>query len=173
MKFQTYQEGFTLIELIIYIAISSFVLGALFALYGSIYQLRVKNESIAEGEQQGQQIIQIISQTVRNAANINSPTAGTAGSILSLQTYSISTDPTIFTISNGIVSIQEGIGAPMALNSPKVTVSNLVFQNLARSGTHGIVKISFTINYTNGSTKVERNFIRNFYDSAAVRGAYP
>jgi prepilin-type N-terminal cleavage/methylation domain-containing protein len=167
------EKGFTLIEFLVYIAIASIVLGALSDLYFTIYNLRAKNQAVSEGEQQGVQIIQLITQTIRNSASITSPVTAASSTTLTLQTYSSSTSPTVLSIRGGIVSIQEGTSTAVVLNSPRTSVGNLTFQNLTRSGTHGIIRVSFTISYVNPTSRTQNNFTRNFYDSAAVRGVYP
>ena len=142
-------------------------------MYFSIYNLRIKNQVIAEGEEQGRVVMQILTQTIRNAVSITSPTTGNSGATLTLQTNSSGTNPTIFSLSNGILSIQEGSGSAVALNSARAKISNLNFQNLTRASTDGIIRVSFTVTYTNANARSEQNFVKNFYDSAAVRGPLP
>ena len=166
-------SGFTLIELVLYVAIASIVLGAFLTVYTSVYQLRQKNQAVSEVEQQGQQVMQQISQTLRNAAAVTSPATGASSSALTLQTYSSGTNPTILSLSSGAVMDLEGTSSAVSLSSAKITVSSLSFQNLTRSGTHGIIKISFTVTSKNLTGRTENSFTKNFYNSAAVRGVYP
>ena len=173
MRIKKIQQGFSLIETVLYVAIAAIVLGGLFSLYISIYRLRVKTQSLGEVEQQGQQIMQLIDQTVRNAQSLSTPATGTSASTLSLKIYDSGLSPTVFSLSSGAVLVQEGAKAPVALNSSRVTVSNLLFQNLTRTGTHGIVRVTFTVSFVNPGGFAENNYTKSFYDSAALRATYP
>lgn len=155
-------KGFTLIELLLYIAIASIIVFTTAALLQFTLQSKVKNQTIAEVEQQGTQVMQIITQTVRNAIAINSPTIGTSGA-------SLSVDTTVFDLSGGSIRIKEGAGAAVNLTSLKVTASNLNFQNLSRAGTQNIVRISFTLTYINSSGRNEYDFTKSFIGSAGLR----
>jgi len=92
-------QGFTLIELLLYVGIASIILIVTTLFLGVLLESRVKNQAISEIEQQGLQLMQIITQTTRNAENISSPTAGNSSSTLSLDVINTSKDPTVFDLS--------------------------------------------------------------------------
>lgn len=156
------QKGFTLIELLLYIAIASIIVFTTAYLLQFTLQSRVKNQTIAEIEQQGTQVMQLITQTVRNATAINSPAIG-------VNAASLSVDTTVFDLSGGSIRIKEGASAAINLTSSKVTVSSLNFQNLSRAGTPNTVRVSFIITYANPSGRNEYSFTKTFYGSAGLR----
>lgn len=156
------QKGFTLIELLLYISIASMIVFTTAYLLQFTLQSRTKNQTIAEVEQQGSQVMQLITQTTRNATVINSPAIGNSAA-------SLSVDSTVFDLSGGFIRIKEGAGATVNLTSSKVTVSSLNFQNLSRVGTPNIIRISFTVTYINSSGRNEYSFTQNFYGSAGLR----
>lgn len=162
-------KGFTLIELLLYVSITSIIVFTTASLLQFTLQSRVKNQTIAEVEQQGSQVMQLITQTIRNATVINSPTIGESGASLSLGVVDGASSPTVFDLSSGGVRIKEGIGAGVNLTSSRVTTSNLSFQNLSRAGTPNTIKISFTLTYINLSGRNEFEFSQNFYGSADLR----
>ncbi len=162
-------NGFTLVEMLLYVAISSTMLIALVGGLSVVLESRVRNQVSSEVEQQGLQVMQIITQTVRNADAINSPTAGNTASSISLKTFSTTTNPTIFNLSNGVVRITEATGTPIDLTNSHVTVSNFSFQNLSRSGTTGTVRINFQIDYLGGNSTKEYVFSKTFNGSATIR----
>lgn len=90
------QHGYTLLELLLYITILGALLGALTMFFGTITDARVKNQSVAEVEQQGMAIMDAITQTVRTATAITSPATGASGSSLTLAMPTSSVNPTIF-----------------------------------------------------------------------------
>ena len=159
---KNYQKGFTLIELLLYIAIASIIVFTTASLLRFTLESRVKNQTIAEVEQEGAQVMQLITQTVRNATAISSPTIGASGA-------SLSVDTTVFDLSGGAIRIKEGAGAAVNLTSSKITVSSLNFQNLSRVSTPNIARVSFTVTYTNSSGRNEYDFTKSFYGSAGLR----
>ena len=76
-------KAFTLIELIIYISLVSLMLLGIASFTKMTLQTRARNQVIAEVEQQGVQVMQILSQTIRNAESILFPALGSNASILS------------------------------------------------------------------------------------------
>jgi len=138
------QKGFTLIELVLYISLSAAVLLTTVMFLMSILSARVKNQTIETVNQEGNRATLIITQTVRNATAINSPTSGNISNTLSVNTGVAGKDPTIFTLSNGAITMQEGSNPPVALTSNLVIISNLNFRNFSGSSTPGNVDVSFT-----------------------------
>jgi len=170
MNYPTHHNsGFTIIELLLYVAISSIILLVTSLFLSTLLEARVKNQIIAEVEQQGVQVMQIITQTIRNAELVNSPANGASGSSLSLNTSLASTTPSIFDLSAGVVRIKENGNSVINLTNSKVSVSNLSFYNLSRPGTPGVIKISFTISAINNSNRNEYSFSSLFTGSASLR----
>lgn len=66
------------------------------------------------------------------------------------------------------LQIKEGTGTPVSLTNDKVAISNLTFKNLARSGTDGVIQVSFTISRVNTSGKNEYDYQKTFVGSAAI-----
>lgn len=163
------KKGFTLIELLLYVAISSVMLLAISFFLQTLLESRIKNQTIAEVEQQGLQVMQLITQTTRNAEAITSPLLGTSASSLTLDVITVISDPTIFDLSSGAIRITEGAGSPVALTNSRVTASNLTFQNLSRAGTPGIIRIQFTLTHINPEGRNEYNFSKTFIGSATLR----
>ncbi len=162
-------SGFTLIELLLYISIASIIVFTTASLLRFTLESRVKNQTIAEVEQEGSQVMQLITQTTRNATAINSPTIGNSATSLSVTVVSGASSPTVFDLSTGAVRIKEGASATVNLTSSKVTVSNLNFQNLSIASTPNTIRVSFTLTYTNPSGRFEYSFSKKFYGSAGLR----
>lgn len=71
--------------------------------------------------------------------------------------------------SAGTLQVKEGTGATTALTNGNVQVTGLTFENLGRSGTNGVIQVSFTVSRTSASTKNEYDYQRTFTGSAALR----
>jgi len=167
-KLQT-KSGFTLIELLLYVAISSVMLLITSLFLQTLLQSRIKNQTIAEVEQQGLHIMQLITQTVRNAEAITAPAPSASAASLTLDVIPAASDPTVFDLSSGAIRIQEGAGAVVPLINSRVTASSLAFHNLSHASTPGIVRISFTLTHVNPGGRNEYNFSKTFYASASLR----
>lgn len=171
MKKYTLQTnaGFTLIELVLYVAISGFILLAVSLFLQALLESRIKNQTIAEVEQQGIQVMQLITQTLRNGDKISSPVQGTSAASLSVYTYAAINNPTVFDLSGGAIRISEGSAAAVSLTNSRVVVSGVRFSNFSRSGTPGIVRIQFTVTHLNPSGRSEYDFSKTFISSASLR----
>lgn len=163
------QKGFTLIELLLYIAIASIMLLLISAFLAELLQSRVKNQAIAEVEQQGVQVMHLITQTVRNTEGITSPAQGGSDSSLTLDVLEVAQDPTVFYVEDGGIFISEGGGDAEALTNSRVVVSGLTFQNLSRTDTPGTVRVQFILSHVNPEDRNEYRYEKTFVGSATVR----
>ena len=159
-------RGFTLIELLLYTVIAAGLLLSITAMIALLTQSRVKNKTISTIEQQGVQILQIISQEIRNSSAITSPPNGSGGTTLQLQ--NISGQNTIFNLTSTTLR-ETKLGQIIPLSSNNIIVNNLEFLNLTSDNAHNSVKIKFTLNYNNTAGRIEYNYSQNFYGSATLR----
>ena len=137
-------QGFTLIELLLYVSIVGAIVLSIAGFLSLLMQSRVKNQTIAEVEQQGAAVMQVITQAGRNASGIDFTNA--------------------YDLSGGI--IRENT---VALTNFRVVASNLTFQNLSRAGTPGTIRIQFTLTHINPSGRNEYDYNKTFYGSASLR----
>lgn len=163
------RRGFTLIELLLYVSIVGTLLVSVTLFFGMSVDARIKNQTINEVDQQGTFALNTITQTIRNATAITAPAAAGSGSSLTLTVPTGTLSPTVFDLNSGAIRITEGTGTAVPLTSPLVTVSAFSVKNLTRSGTAGIVQISFTLNRLNPSGRNEYDYAKTFTTSVAVR----
>jgi Tfp pilus assembly protein PilW len=164
-----HKQGFTLIELLLYISLSAVMLFATTQFLFVLVETRIKNQTIAEVDQQGIMVLQSIMQAVRDAEGIIAPATTTDGIFLSLMTSDPNTNPTIFDEVEGVMRITEGSEDPVPLTNERVTVSDLTFSNPARAGTRGMIRIEFTLAHKNEGERNEYSFTETFVASASVR----
>ena len=165
------KKGFTLVESLLYIAILSVMVVALSAFLTMSYTSRVKASVIAEVEQQGSQTLNLITQNIRNSASVTTPAIAGSGASLTLTEYTVADSPTVINQSGNALRITEGANIAINITSNRVVVSNLLFQNLTRSGTPGNVKISFTLTHVNPDNRGEYIYSKSFTATASLR--YP
>lgn len=162
-------KGFTLVEMVLYIAISAIILSAIGVMVDVSYKVRARQQVISEVEQQGTEITQIINQVIRNSTLIQVPIAAASGSTLTLTFADGAKNPTTFDLSGTTLRISEGGGSAVSLNNSKVQISDLSFSNLSQASTPGTVKFSFTVSYYNPGGNPQYNYQQIFYGSASLR----
>src|SRR5438876_9342308 len=93
------QAGYTLIELLVYVAIIGTLLTGVVFFFGTVVDSRVKNQSILEVNDQGVALMDYLTQTLHNATSITAPITGTAATSLTLVVPTGSLSPTVFGLS--------------------------------------------------------------------------
>lgn len=169
MKKYRNTQGFTLVELILYIAISSiFMLASVSFAWDVIYG-RVKSYTQQEVNQNMRFTTKRITYEIRNAAGINSVTANS----ISLSNTDSARNPTVISVSSGRVRIGYGstgncpTTSPCFLTSNGVSVTNLSFTNLSQGTT--TENIQFTISMQSTGDRSEFQESQTYVGSAELR----
>lgn len=168
MKQHTKQAGYTLIELLLYVVIVGSFLVALSYFFMTTAESRIKGESIAEVNDQGTYAMDYITQTVRNGTAITVPAAAASGASLTLTVPTSANSPTVFSVASGVLQVKKGTAAAVPLTDSNVQITSLTFKNLTRSGTGGLVQVSFTLSRINNGNRDEFNYQKTFTSSAEV-----
>lgn len=164
----------TLIETLLYIALASVIILAVSLLTTMIVQVRTKNKTVSEVENQGTQLMRALTQSIRNAKDINSPLPGASGTTLSLTEENLTKNPAVFEATEDTIKIKEGQGGEIALISPTVKISEVSFSNFSpasENGLSGTIKIQFTLKYNSTDPRFELNYQKTFYSSASLRNS--
>ncbi len=124
------RQGFTLIELILFLGIFSIMIGTILAILIATQETRIRQQAIAEVEQRSAQITQTIIKAVHRAEAILTPANNQTGSMLSLQMSMNTEFPTIIASleSGSLLLIQKTTITPL-LNTT-IAVNHLQFQNI-------------------------------------------
>lgn len=167
------QDGFTLIEVIMYIALFSIIIGGIVGLAILATSQRQKNEVTNSVNYQGEAVMSLITQDIHGASSITTPGLGTSSSTLSLATSLVSSNPSVFSgsTSGGITSLEISQGSPAVntlLTNSHVKVSNISFMNMGLPSTKGSILISFTITYNSTSSLQEFQYQKTFYGAASI-----
>ncbi len=134
-------------ELLIFITILALVSVAVLPLLFSATEDRLLQQTISIVEQNGAQLLQTIGYEARNAERILSPSIGSAGSILTLQTGSGGTNPTIIGFATGSVVMVRRT-SKQTLSSSQVAISDFTVRNTSTSSAHQSVFVSFRVSRT-------------------------
>ncbi len=162
-------NGFTLIELLLSIATTSIVLMVVVGLLQHLLSAQTRNQTITEVEQTGARIMSLMTQSIRNADTVNSPTTGASASSLSLAVPDAGQNPTVFDISSSTLRITTGASSAIQLSPSSVLVTQFTAENYSRAATSGILRIQFTLSHTNPSNRPEYAYSKTFSATASLR----
>src|SRR3989344_1949018 len=169
---QNMNSGFTLVEMILYIAIVAiFMTGLVYFTLDIVYG-REKSYVHQEVNQNTRFAAKRIAYEIKNAKSIISPLSGSSSSI-SLEYADANRNPTVINISgDGRITIGYGssgncpTSSPCFLTGNKVNVTAINFTNLS-SGDSTNIKFSMTI--AGVGDAVENQKIENFETSVELR----
>lgn len=130
---------------------------------------RLKNQTIAEVDQQGQYIMDSITQSIRAADSIAAPSVGATGTTLRLAMPAPSASPYTFSLNGSALQLQEGVSSAVRITSTKLHVNNLTFTNVSRPGTTGAVRVRFDLARTNPSGRNAYDYQKTFMTTASLR----
>jgi len=162
--------GFSLVETLLYVALFAIIVSALAVFLATLSASRINQQVTGEVDQQASFALRTITQSLRNATVINSPSAGATSSSLSINTGVASTTPTLYSLTSNTLFITEGVNPPIPLTNTRVNVTNLTFSNLTLSGSKGNVAIDLTLKAAAASAgRAEYNYQASYHDSASLR----
>jgi len=165
-KFQisNFKRGFTLIELIIYMAIFAIVLAIAVDLF--FFSKTLANQIAQEQEVDRNARVAFLemTQTIRSATSVTSPALGASNGNLYLNSNAIH----YFVNGSGILQKTDG-GQTRDLTSDEVSIQNLTFTNRGETGKQPSVVISFTVQ-TNSLIYGQAGYInKNFQTTVQLR----
>lgn len=170
---QKNNQGFTFIEIIVYIAlVTIFVSGAIQFGWNIIYA-RVKSNFYSEVTQNLRLASKRTLFEIRNASGINA----VAPTSICLSNSDATRNPTRIYLASGVLRIGWGGGSAVcasltndvALTSNLVTVSSLTFTNLTSGSLSKNIKFSIAVDATNPSGRQEFDRSQTFESAAEVR----
>lgn len=169
LKLNSFPKAFSLIETLLYITLFSVVVVMIVGVYGLVIDVKAKDRVTFEVTSEGSRIMQIITQSIRNATLINSPPAGSDAGVVSVNVFDINNNPTMFYLTGEDIVMKEGGLAEVILNSNRTKVTGLKFTNLSRAGTNGTIKVEFTIIAVSTNPKAPFQFSQSFESNATLK----
>jgi len=163
------QQGFTLLELLLYVGICGIMLIGIVSFVIELETARVKQITISEVEQQGVQVMEYMTQALRNARVVNTPTPGTSAQSISFEVSDSANTPTVFSLSSGVLQVAEGPTPQVTpLTSAAVIVQNMTVENQAYTGGRDIITIQLTLSHTNPSGTSAYHYEQTFTGTAQL-----
>lgn len=155
--------------MILYIGLLSVIVFATSQVLITLLESREKARVIAEVESEGAYVMELMTQTVRNAEAVTLPAAGGSASSLTLDVVTAGDDPTVFAVSSGALTITEGVSSAVNVTSSQVTVDTFTVETLTTAGSYGSVRITLTLSYNGSATRNEYDYTETFTTTATIR----
>ncbi len=134
------QKGFSLIELLIYIAILGAVSGIAVGILTTVTKTQVQESAMTDVSGQLGFVTQTIQRLVTDSSVIDM-NAGVASSTLKLRMPNLINDPTYVYLSNGQVYIQQGTNSPQSITSASINIDSLQFKKISQAPGKDTVQI--------------------------------
>jgi len=175
MNIKSKSEGFTLIEMLLYIGIIAIMLATLLSFSLQMLASSAKSQTDQTVYSEERYATERLTYEIRNAAGVNVASssfgvnlAASSTAMLSLSEASSPLNPTVFSVASGTFMVQQGTGAPIALNSSSTQVTSLVFSNYS-TGTYN--NVGFLMNISDSSTSTRNEYVASttIEGSAEVR----
>ncbi len=165
------RKGFTLIELIIYLAVISGTVVSFTYFILSVSNSRTKTYVAQEVHANGRTALEIISQRIRASNGVVSVTPSVL--TLDFSTVDPAKHPTAIDrdTNNALRITEDTDGTPVAsiLTSSEVKVTNLVFTNVTAAGTRENIRVNMTIEYNAPAGSQPFNYSKSFTTAVSVR----
>lgn len=145
-----------MLETLLYIGISAFVITVLMRSMLSVMDTREITTADTQTQQMARFVLQRITQEVSQATSI---TAGSSvfdsatGSLVLVVPHA-SQNPTTISMANGIAYIQQGAAAAQAITSDVVRVTKLQFTNLSTASTQAVRVVVTVENVTDSAKEI-------------------
>lgn len=137
------QDGFTLIEFLIYMGILSILIFVLANIFTATLDVKLESEAVAGVDLDGKYILNRLSYDMHQASSIASPSAAgqTSGS-LQIVVNSVNY---IYTLDgSGNLQLNTNLGVDQ-MNSINSKISNLTFQRIGNGSNADTILVNFTI----------------------------
>lgn len=158
-------KAYTLVEVMLYLALLGAMLGVLAGFVTIIGQTKSRVNVAFQVDSEGVQISQLINTELEQLDSISSPSQGNSASSIS---YTDDTVSKQLNLNSGDLVFQEDVNS-YTLNSSNVSISNLTFENLSTESVHNTLRYEFTIEYINTDGRIESNYSKTFYGTKTIR----
>jgi prepilin-type N-terminal cleavage/methylation domain-containing protein len=170
------RTGFSLIEILITMAIFAIVAVSFTVIFVAIVNVQNHESSRTEVAQQSQFLAQQLQYYIEDARLVDLP-LDTSATTLTLRMSSSSLDPTIITLASGTLYLQQGSGTPaQAITTSRVSVSSSSFTrhyNLGSSTGYGTESVAFSFVMSENTSNTKQEYSQGTQSSAAVLAPVP
>lgn len=158
------QRGYTLVELLIYLALISIFFVAFSSIFTTILQLKTKVYQSSPMDYNGQYLMQRLVYDIRQAETISTPAnLGQTSDSLSLM---INGENYTYTLVNHVIFLTNNNGS-FPISDNLTNVQSISFQRIGN--VDGLVSIKFNLNLESITPEEGKKQIKNFTSTVAIR----
>lgn len=140
--------GFTLIEVLIYLALFTIIIGGAIVSVYSILEGSSRTARRILAQEEGNFLLRKIDWALTNATAITLPLPGASGTALSVTKADLppAESPLVFALNNTTMRLSRGGGVSHRLTSATVAVSEVMFRHIAaRDNTPAAIVVNFRV----------------------------
>lgn len=138
----SFQKGFTLVEMLIYMGILTMIITALSVLLGEILNVQLDAQSTSGVDQDSRYIQGRMTYDMQRASSITTPSLGTPSSTLQIVINSVNYTYSID--GSGNLVLTDGTGTNQ-LNSGDTTISGVSFERIGDGDDNDTVRVTYTV----------------------------
>lgn len=168
MQNSTHKRGFTLIETILFVAVSAVVVYAVAILQAAIVENDARTYAKVTTDSSAAHMMYILTDALRRADSVTEPAQGTASSELVLEFDDGELNPTRFFVEEGILYMEEGAAAPISLTSSDVEIRAIQFENRSAVPDFDSVHFEFDAAFRNEGRPVQE-YHQTYYGGASEK----
>jgi hypothetical protein len=150
----SYQKGFTLIEILLYLSLSIVMVALIGGIGVNVLTGLTGSKAEEELQYNAQFVTEKIHAIVSAAKNIELPSARETSPGLILRMNDPKKDPTVIDVVDGRIRVKEGESDPWLLSGKRLIVLTPVFSNVTYAGGPGSVRIILPMELVNPQDRV-------------------
>jgi prepilin-type N-terminal cleavage/methylation domain-containing protein len=165
MKCHKKQNGFTLIEVLIYIALFSMLVGGVLVSVYTMLESSGRDTTQTELLEEGNFLLDKIGWVMSDVQTIASPAQNATGTTLSITPWDVSVgNPIVVHFTTQNMTIKEGVNSAQQLNNTNVWLSNASFTHTYNAG-QGAVPESITVTFTLNTRTPEGSVVSHIFST--------
>ncbi len=159
------QQGFTVIEILLYMGIFSILLIVLMQFFTMILSTHAESQSTSSIDQDARFILNRLSYDIHDATTVSSPTLGSSCTWPAVPGCQLVFSNGTYSVVSGDLNLTQG-GVANVLNSNKTTLTSITFETRGNSaaGSKKSVQIKFTL-----QSKINTNTAKSFQLTVSTR----
>ncbi len=142
-------KGFTLIEILIYLALVSLIATISIASVYPLIDNYYRSQARLDIESETNFLMRKINWALMGAYSINQPASGGTSTIFSVNKEGFSQNPIAFDVSGENLRISLAGAEPIVLNNVNVKIEKAEFENIFQSGLPSSVGIELSVKHSN------------------------
>ncbi len=163
------QEGFTLIEFLLYLALLVSMIGIIGNMGILVLESRIKSQAQREMDYSVHLVFSKLSEAIENGEDITAPIRFESATSLSVISSDARKNPTVFDVVDGRMRMQEGISEPVYISSSGAFITDVTFTNISHEDTPASVRTHIRFDAYGGKGRLSFIASTSFYSTIQIR----